>query len=582
MNTFLKLLRRYPWSLPILVTLGMAASLSEGFGIGLIIPFVESLNGGHALPSSIGPLRYLTGIFEGVPTETRIWLIPLCILASVVLRNVLLYANTLVFSRLNWNICHRLRCEIFDQLLNVEYGYLERKKAGNLLHTLNGQTWQTTQALSALAGMVVNACTILVFAGLMLIVSWRLTLLTAAVSALISLAAFAATRSISAAGRRAAEANAAFVSYAMEILGAMKAVRAFVREDCERTRFNETSANACSAFVKLDRVTGFVGPLSEVLSTSLLIAIVMTGVRSAAVLPAMIAFVFMLYRLQPKMRQFDMARAGLAACLPDVEEVLRILDRSDKPYTRSGSQRFCGLRSGISLHSITFRYHGSDLPALTNVSIRIPKGKTTAIVGPSGAGKSTLIDLLFRFHDPIEGEIRVDGIPLKQFDLKSWRERIAFLSQDAFIFNATVRENIAFGRAGASDDEIVAAAKKANAHEFIQQLPSGYQTILGERGVRLSGGQRQRIALARAVVRDAEILVLDEATNSLDTISERLVQDALAEFSRERTTIVIAHRLSTIEHADQILVLDNGRVVEQGKLDEVLRSEGLFARLYRA
>jgi subfamily B ATP-binding cassette protein MsbA len=579
MNAFLKLLKRYPWSLPILVALGVAASLSEGIGVGLIIPFIESLHSNQAAP---GALRFLSGPFSRIPAETRIWLIPLCILASIVLRNALLYLNTLIFSRLNWSICHQLRCEVFDQLLSVSYGFLEQKKAGNLLHTLNGQTWQATQALSSLAGMVVNACTILVFVSLMLMISWPLTLLTAGISVLISITAYAATRNTIAAGKAASQANAAFVAQSLEVLNAMKAVRAFVREDFERTRFEESSGHACRAFRKLERVTGFVGPFSEVLSTGLLIGIVLFGVRSAAVLPAMIAFIFMLYRLQPKLRQFDMGRAGLAACLADIEELLALLDRSDKPYIHSGSQICFGLRESIELRGVTFRYRPGDAPALTNVSIRIPKGKTTAIVGPSGAGKSTLIDLLFRFNDPLEGEIRVDGTPLKHLDLKSWRRRIAFLSQEAFIFNASVRENIAYGRADATDEEIAAAAKKANAHEFIEQLPQGYQTSLGERGVRLSGGQRQRIALARAIVRNAEILILDEATNALDTISERLVQEALASYGRDRTTIVIAHRLSTIEHADQVLVLDNGRVVEQGVLREVLQAGGLFARLYRA
>ena len=260
---------------------------------------------------------------------------------------------------------------------------------------------------------------------------------------------------------------------------------------------------------------------------------------------------------------------------------MSFLNRSDKPYIRSGRSPLLGLKQAISFESVAFHYNPQDNLALQDISICIPQGKTTALVGPSGAGKSTIISLICRFYDVTSGEIYVDGCPLRELNLADWRSRIAIVSQDVHIFSTTVRENIAYGRLEATESEIIEAARLANAHEFISQLPQGYDTKVGDRGIRLSGGQRQRIALARAIVRNPEILILDEATNALDSISENLIQEALNTLSQNRTVIVVAHRLSTIKHADQIIVLEDGRVIEQGKLQHLLKLNGLFARLYR-
>jgi len=576
----LTLLKLYPWAIPVIVTLGILSSLSEGLGISLFIPFLQSLDQTASSAASSRLTELLNQVLAAIPHAEGRFVIPLLILASILLKNCLTYSNRMLSYWLNMQISHRLRSGIFKQLLSVSYSFLDAHQSGQLLNTLNNETWQTSYALSTLVGLVITACTIAVFTILLLLISWQLTFLVAIAMVLISITIQFLTREVRNLGQQAVQANATLTNQMLEGLTGMKVIRAFSHEPYEQKRFDRSSEAVRTTFTKLELVSGAVGPLSEVLAAVMLVCILVIGLQDRDTLPTLLTFIFILYRLQPQVKQFDSARVGLLAVTASVKDVLSLLDRSDKPYIHSGTIPFQGLKHDIAFKEVTFSYHAGEKPALQNISLSIPRSQTTALVGPSGAGKSTLINLICRFYDPTQGEILIDGLPLAQLQLADWRRQIAIVSQDIHMFSTTVRENIAYGQLEATESEIIAAASLANADEFIRQLPQGYETKVGDRGIRLSGGQRQRVALARAIIRDAELLILDEATNALDSVSETLIQEAINTFSQNRTVIVIAHRLSTIEKADQIIVLEQGKVVEQGSLQHLLQREGLFSRLY--
>jgi len=347
----------------------------------------------------------------------------------------------------------------------------------------------------------------------------------------------------------------------------------------EQARFDAASLEVRSTFFRVDRLSQLVHPISEILTAVFLVIVLVAAASGRAEFAGTVAFLLLLYRLQTRLKALDSQRVGLEGLTGSLENVAALLQRDDKPYLAGGQTRLATLAPGIRFEGITLAYPSRANPALAGVSLVIPEGKTTALIGASGAGKTTVASLIFRLYDPTEGSITVGGTDLKELDLAWWRSRLAVVSQDVHLFDATVEENIAYGKPGATSEDVALAARQAHALEFILALPEGFATRLGERGLRLSGGQKQRIALARALVRDPEILLLDEATNALDLESERLVQDAIEAVTHSKTVLVIAHRISTVESADQIVVLEGGHVVEAGPPAELAAAGGTYARL---
>jgi subfamily B ATP-binding cassette protein MsbA len=570
-------LRLQPWVLSGMIILGVMAALSEGLSISLFIPLVLGQMGAQ----TGGGTGRLNGFFQGIPSEQRLLWIGLSIFLFMVLKNVLIYSYSLLFQSVNASIGHRLRCATLHQLLSVGQSYLDTHDSGKMLNTLATETWRVSSACTVLASIVINLCMTLIFSILLLLISWKLMLVTGCALLMISLLIRQLTRQGKRLSAEATAANGELTQRMLETLDGLQLVRAFGRENHEQQRFEVASRRVSKAFFKLDRISGLVHPLSEVLTVSLLLGILLVvAMLTPGQMAVSLTFLVLLYRLQPRVKQLDADRVALDAYSASIQDVRALLDESDKPYLRSGPRMLASIEKGITFENVSLYYDSGKSAALKQVTCSINVGETTAFVGPSGAGKSSLISLVCRFYDPSSGSLLIDGVPLSELSLEWWRSRIAVVSQEIYLFNASVAENIRYGKLDATREELVEAVGKAHATEFIEELPDGFETILGDRGVRLSGGQRQRLALARAFIRDPQILILDEATNSLDLISEGVVQDALEEFGRNRTVLIIAHRISTIEHADKVIVLDLGRVVESGTVTQLLTAEGMFSRFY--
>jgi subfamily B ATP-binding cassette protein MsbA len=580
LRNLFSLFRLHRWAMPAIIALGAFSSLSEGFGISLFIPFLHGLEQ-PAFHSDTGIwlADALARLFTHIPPDHRLMVIAACILGSILLKALLSFSAIALFGWLDMRITHRLRSGIFEQILRVEYRFIEQNPSGKLFNTLSTEAWRTSDALSTLVDLIISACMIGVYATLLLLISWKLTFLVMFFMILVSTVIRVLTRHVKDISTDLTDANALFSKRMVQSIDGMKVVRAFGREAYEQTRFDRVSEHISRLVMRLMVAAGLVNPVYEILSGGLLLYVLFTTLQTPSGLTPLLVFIFVLYRLQPKIKELEQ-RVKLNSLSASVEDVMSLLDPTAHSYPVSGKVPIHRLKKGIRFDRVSFHYGNPERPALNNVSIFIAPGKTTALVGPSGAGKSTLIKLILRLYDPTEGDILADDHSLKELDLPRWRNQIALVSQDVYLFDATVKENIAYGRLDATTEEIIAAARQADAHGFISQLPDGYDTQIGERGVRLSGGQQQRISMARAFLRKPEILILDEPTSVLDTLSEHLIQEALDKLRQDCTVMIIAHRLSTIKRADHIIVLEEGRVCEQGDLRQLLARQGLFARLY--
>jgi ATP-binding cassette, subfamily B, bacterial MsbA len=577
LRALLPVLRLQPWVLLGMIILGLLAALAEGLSISLFIPLMQDQMG----TQTAGIAGRLAELFKGIPSGYRLLWIGFSIFLCMVLKNVLSYSYTLLFQSVNTSIVHRIRCGVLHQLLSVGQSYLDSHDSGKLINVLATETWRVSSACTVLASVTINVCMTLIFSILLLLISWKLTLITGCLVLLISLIIQRLTRQAKRTSIQATATNAELTQRMIETLGGMKLIRAYGRESHEQHRFDVASLAVSKVFFKLDRIAALVHPLSEILTVALLLGILLaTAMVAPGQMAVSAAFLLLLYRLQPRIKQFDLDRVALDSFSGSLEEVRSLLEKSDKPYLHNGTRALASIEKGIIFDNVSLSYDSGKGAALKHVTCSISIGETTAFVGPSGAGKSSLINLICRFYDPSSGHLLIDGVPLPEFDLVWWRKQIAVVSQEVYLFNASVAENIAYGKLDATREELVEAARKAHALDFIEELPNGIETILGDQGIGLSGGQRQRLALARAFIRDPQILILDEATNSLDLISEGVVQDALEQFGRNRTVLIVAHRISTIEHADKIIVLDSGRVVESGTVAQLSAADGLFSRFY--
>jgi ATP-binding cassette, subfamily B, bacterial MsbA len=575
-KTLWKLLDPAPWWFFAVLVLGGLSALSEGIGITLFIPILNgssSRYGFEFLPHGIA--RLLPMMRSRLGTDVAV------VFALIALKNLLVYSNRALLSWVESRTGHELRCRIFDELMRVGYAFGEQCDPGKVLDTLANESWRATQAFQVVSGSLIHACAVLVFTALLFLVSWKLSLVVIFSLLAITTLLRVTTRTVKSIGDEAVRVNAELGTRMWDGVAGIRTIHTLSLQSEKFWCFAQASDLVRASFVRLDLFSELVGPLSETLYAGLLLGILAWQLPITASWSTTLVFLLLLFRLQPNLSQLQGGWVNLAGMAGSIQEVSNFLSPVGKVYIVSGGTEFRALNRGIRLEGVSFSYQGASRQALDNVTAHLPAGKLTAIVGASGAGKTTLVHLLCRFYDVQHGCIWIDDQSLESLNLESWRSQIGLASQDTHLFSTTVRENIALGRLGATDKAVTEAAKLASAHEFIQQLPQGYETNVGERGVRLSGGQRQRIALARAFIRNPAILILDEATNALDDITDEAVQHALHEYQKNRTVVTIAHRWPTIAGADHVIVLQAGRIVEEGSPIDLLNLRGLFFQLHR-
>ena len=571
----------HPWQLFLIVVLGILEAIAEGLSISMFIPFLYNLQENvFETEGDSGLQQYLNGLFTSIPPADRLLVIAVSIFSLILIRNSLSYGKSLLSGYVDARIGHYLRCRVLDELLTVAIQYIDKNESGKLWNILENETYTTCVALSTAVNLVTALITLPLFTALLLALSWEFTLVVGFALALVSLIVKLATRRVEEVGKAGVIADEALSHRIFEIFNGMHIIRIFGRESFEKQRFIDISRNVSDIYFKIEKMTNIVKPMSELMVGGLLIFVMLTLLRDVSNLPTVLVFIFILYRLHPQALALDEARTELLSASASIAAVMDVLKNDNKPYILPGHLPFQHLQRALVFDDVSFSYSEKNGLVLDHVSLAFHKGKFTAIVGRSGSGKSTLINLVLRLYDPGSGTILVDDTPIAQFDLKAWRDRIAVVSQQTYIFSGTVRENIAYGRLNATDEAIMACAKQAAAHEFILGLPHGYDTLIGDSGVLLSGGQQQRIALARALIREPEILILDEATNALDSISEKSIFATIRRLKGQCTIIIIAHQLTTVEEADHIVVLESGRVKEQGRAEELIKNKAVFAEMY--
>jgi subfamily B ATP-binding cassette protein MsbA len=577
--------RKYPWKILLSVSLGFAGGIFNGVGTALIIPILLSLLGQDAILKEGPPiLQALLSPFESVPDAYRLIVMAIAALTVIILKSITNYLSGLSSSILSRSLTADLQERGLATILDVDMAFFSSAKVGELMNRLGGEMGRAISAITVTIRLCIVVVTILIFLGILLSISWQLTLVMTALLPISSIISQFISQRAKVFSRALTQLNGQYSGGLVELLSGIRLVKATANEKREYERFVNFIRQREKLNLQAQMNSSLIGPLAEVVNTSILFALVFVSralfQNQLEVLSAiMVTYLVLLSRLLPYIGQLNSARNQLAKVSASIDIVYDLLRRDNKGFMQNGALRFQGLQQGIKFKGVSFTYPGSEDQVLANITLNLPKGTTLALVGSSGAGKSTLADLLPRFFDPTQGSIQIDGEDLRHYDIATIRKAMGVVSQDTFLFNNTVRYNIAYGRLEATDEEIISAAKRANAYGFIMQLPQGLDTMIGDRGIMLSGGQRQRLAIARALLQNPEILVLDEATSALDTVSERLVQQALDELSRDRTTLVIAHRLSTVQNADQIAVMDKGRVAELGTHQDLLIKGGLYSKL---
>jgi subfamily B ATP-binding cassette protein MsbA len=601
----LKYLKPYWVRLLLSVLCSIIFSIFSGISLYLTIPLLETLFGKGAasltravpspaaslLPQWINSAResisrgFQELVFRQNPADALL-IICIIIVVAFLIKNMAGYLQSNLMVHVEQGLTKDIRNALYRHIHELPLAYFSNERTGNLISRIMNDVPVINTGISAtFQTMIREPLLIAVYLIITLMISWKLTLMAFIVFPAVLLIIARVGMRVRKESGMVQETLADLTSVLHETISGVKVVKAFGMEEFENRKFSKEGFRSFSTILKVTKIRNLASPATEFLSAVVGGIIVWYGgvqVLSGESMKAseFLGFLFAMFQLMPPIKELSTVNNRIQEASAAGKRVFETLDIEPNIKDAPNALRIGEFRDAIEFRDVSFRYGDGDT-VLADINVRIGKGDVVAVVGPSGAGKSTMVDLVPRFYDPTSGSISIDGIDLRAVELKSLRDKIGIVTQETILFNDTVRNNIAYGLEDCSMERIVEAAKAANAHNFITEMPKGYDSVIGERGVKISGGERQRLALARAILKNPPILILDEATSALDTESEILVQQAIEHLMTGRTSIVIAHRLSTVQHADRILVVEAGRIVEVGKHDELLRNpSGLYKKLY--